>query len=550
MAVEKLHSDTESRVNRCTDDELDRCQLVKLLQETLQSRDFTRGLGRLYWDEHRKNPKLNKEYRTVVEALHKCKIKCVHMITTVICVQNVEVSGTEDTKKLCHFVTKDDETLLYITHTHPIDLLEHLSANIIKFFKHLLRNESHIKAILDCHPSDIPKALDLREVATFDPRTVDAAINDGCQIGSTFEECLSNRHFLLICNYIPGEFVVYQSSSGVEFRYARVVESKYKPGCDITDRYLELHTDMHNDCPVSAYASPLQVYKILDTSQMALLCNKNFDSSFVTPVTLANIPGEIKRWLKEILCNTPHLKNSLDLCRLSQRLVVHMHYMFVTHKSCPKLFDEGVQKLLTILRQVTWSSDTDNSACVCEVKKLVDQLTGSFLRPRSMPSMSASQSVSPPLVYPVSQPSRNSGSSFSISQSNQSRSNPSAAPTLPQTFGMSRFSQLAQNAAQSSRFVSSPQQNVITAQLQPTIDLNKAKMWLHQAKADLLAAHYLCNGESHLPDQSVSHEEDESDDEARGLEQEEDTAALTEVVKMTMIMEKKKLKKLHHRHAQ
>ena len=90
-------------------------------------------------------------------------------------------------------------------------------------------------------------------------------LTDGCQIGSTFEECLSNRHFLLICNYTPGEFVVYQSSSGVEFRYARVVESKYKPGCDITDRYLELHTDMHNDCPVSAYASPLQVYKILDT---------------------------------------------------------------------------------------------------------------------------------------------------------------------------------------------------------------------------------------------------------------------------------------------
>ena len=511
LAVEKLHSDTEVRSNRCVDYDLNRCQLVKLLQETLESKDFTKGLGRLYWDEHKKNPKLSKEYRTVVGALHKCKVKCVHKITTVICVQDREVSGTEDTDKLTHFATKDDETLLYITHTLSVDLLESLSANIIKFLKHLVRNESHVKAIIDCHPRDISKVLDQREVATFDPKTVDADINDDCKIGSTFEGGLSNRDFLLICNYTPGEFVIYQSqsSSGIEFRYARVVKSDYKPCPNITERYLELHTEILDDCPVSVDASPLQVYKILDTSQMAALWDKNFNSSFVTPITLADIHEDttsIKRWLTEILLNTPYLRNSLDLNRLCQRLVIHMHYMFVTLKSCPQLFQEGIQELKRILLQMTWSSGTDNNACIIRVQQLVDQLSG--IRP--VPSTSASG------------PQPSSRSSYSSSQSSWS---PSVAPTPSQTFGMSRFSQLfrtAQNAPRNSRFVFSSQQNVASAPVEPATDLNKAKMWLHQAKADLLAAHYLCNGESHLPEHSVSPEDD--DDEASDSEQEEDFA--------------------------
>ena len=518
LAVEKLHSNTEVRSNTCVDYDLNRCKLVEYLQETLKSRDFTRGLGRLYWDEHKKNPKLNKEYRTVVEALHKCKVKCVHMITTVICVHNQAVSGTEDMNKLSHFVTKDDGTLLYITHTLSTDLLDNLSANIVKFLKHLVRNESHIKAIIDCHPSNISKVLDRREVATFDPKTVDAAINDDCQIGNTFEGSLDSRDFLLMCNYTPGEFVVYQSqsSSGLEFRYARVVKSDYVPGHDnITDRYLEVQIDMVNDCPISVYASPLQVYKILDTSQMALLWNKNFnDPSFVTPVVLASIPDNatsIMKWLKEILLNTPHLRSSLDLCRLCQRLVVHMHYTFVTHTSCPALFQEGVQKLLRILEQVTWSVDTDNSAVICKVQQLVDQLTGK--RP------------DPPVLAPQPAPVFSPPSSMSSLQSSGSPSStPSAPSTSSTTFGMSRFSQLFRNAQkppQNSRFAFSPQQNVTSAPVEPATDLNKAKMWLHQAKADLLAAHYLCNGESHLPDHRL--EDSDSDDDASDPEQKEHT---------------------------
>ena len=349
LAIEKLHSNVALRTNRCIDEELyengsrtDTCKWVQSLQNTLNSRDFTKGLERLYWHEHKKTPKSSTEFKTMVESLYKCKIKCVYKIETVIFVQNKEVAGTEDTSKLCHFISQTNPTVLYVTHNAPHFspelLLRQLAADIIKFVNPLLRNGSHVQAILECHPNNISKTLDQLQVAPYDSKATVVLQNESIQIGDKFQGCLTHQDFLLICNFSPGELVVYQSTNTEEYRYARVVATQYQPGCEITERYLQLLVKANNTD--SVFASPLQVYKILDTSQTAILWSTSSSSGFSASLTLADIPHQLallKKWLKDVY-TTSFLRHSISLCRLSQRLVVHMHYMFVTLKLRPELF--------------------------------------------------------------------------------------------------------------------------------------------------------------------------------------------------------------------
>ena len=236
----------------------------------------------------------------MVESLYKCKINCVHKIETVIFVQDKEVAGTEDTSKLCHFISQSNPAVLYVTHNvphfSPELLFRQLTADIIKFVNPLLRNGSLVQAILECHPDNISKTLDLLQVAPYDSRAADALLNDSVQIGKKLRGNLTHRDFLLICNFSPGELVVYHSTNAEEYRYGRVVETQYQPGCEITDRYLQLLIKEKNSQSdsVTVYASPLQVYKILDTSQTAILwSNSTSLSGFSTSLTLADIPNRL-----------------------------------------------------------------------------------------------------------------------------------------------------------------------------------------------------------------------------------------------------------------
>ena len=87
-----------------------------------------------YWNQVQSLP----EFKTVVESLYKCKIKCVYKIETVIFVQNKEVAGTEDS----HFISQTNPAVLYVTHNAPHFspelLLRQLAADIIKFLNPFL----------------------------------------------------------------------------------------------------------------------------------------------------------------------------------------------------------------------------------------------------------------------------------------------------------------------------------------------------------------------------------------------------------------------------
>ena len=544
IAVEKLHSDVALHTNRCISQVLfeygsrtDQCIWVQALQDRLNSDEFTKGLERLYWHEHGKSPKYSSQFMTALKLLHKCKIKCVHDIKTIICVHSKEVTGTEDSTKLCHFVTeeKSNETLLYITHYSsqfsPELFMHQLAANIVKLMKNLLRNASHIGTILDCPPSDIQNTLDQIQVAPFDFLAADTiASNIDCIIGRKFERHLHHQDFLLICNFTPGELVVFCSAGSGVCQYARVVESNYRPGCDITERYLVL---LANENKPPVYASPLQVYKILDMSQRALLWNTSSlagnDPKFAISLTLADVPHEqvlVKRWLKNIY-NTSYLKNTLRLSSLSVRLVTHIHYMFVTLEMCPDLFSICVKEVIKILKQQSssWSSGNDYKTCVASIELLVKQLTGSSLHVKKIVSPDATLSADTQPLQSLNQPQDVSGQPAKQSTSSNASPadfqlvSPPLLPALPQTvagvgcqppttypqvstIGGSRLVQLAnsaQNASLKSRVVPTTLQNLCSSTTQPTcpqptpIDSNKAKMWLVQAKADLLAAHFLHN---------------------------------------------------------
>ena len=545
LAVEKLHSNVALRTNRCIDQELyengsrnDTCKWVQRLQITLNSSNFTKGLGRLYWHEHRKTPKSNAEFQRMVESLYKCIIKCVYKIQTVIFVQDKEVSGTENTSKLCHFISQSNPVVLYITHnaTHfsPELLFRQLTADIIKFVNPLLKNGSLVQAILECHPDDISKTLDQLQVAPYDSRATDVLLFDSIQIGKKLQCSLTHRDFLLICNFLPGELVVYQSTNAEDYRYGRVVETQYEPGCDITERYLQILIKEKNSLSDSVYASPLQVYKILDTSQTAILWSATSLSGFSASLTLADIPHQLaplKKWIKNVY-TTSYLRHSISLCRLSQRLVAHMHYVFVTRRQCPELFKEGVKEVLKLSKQesITWSDDTKTSVRVIE--DLVTQLTGglpSIASPRSDTTSTLSpvkpnvSEVSNSSVLPVQQPLLATAAATTPPQVTSHTPIPSYQ--VPLTIGGSRLSQLVQNAqnmtpGSSSNFPSAPYYPLVSSIAAtpprvkpPETDANKARIWLQQAKADLLAAHYLYNGESHLPgDQSSKREDDENSD--------------------------------------
>ena len=368
-------------------------------------------------------------------------------------------------------------------------------------------------------------------------------LNESIQIGEKFQGCLTRQDFILICNFSPGELVVYQSTNTEEYQYARVVKTQYQPGCEITECYLQLLVKPNST--YSIFASPLQVYKILDTSQTAILWSTSSLSGFSASLTLADIPHQLaplKKWLKDVY-TTSFLRHSISLCRLSQRLVAHMHYTFVTLKVCPELFREGAKEVLKLLEKEsnTLSDDFDFNMCTRMVEDLVRQLTGG-LPPTSSVTMSSLSPVIPDVsevthfsVLPGYQPPLATPATTPSPVMSTSHPPPPSQQTPPTGIGGSRLSQLVHNAqftTSGSNFPPSTQYYpphlltpgsialTLPCVRPPVTDSIKAKIWLQQAKADLLAAHYLYNGESHLPaGQSHEEEVDESSDDEECLNQ-------------------------------
>ena len=226
------------------------------------------------------------------------------------------------------------------------------------------------------------------------PKAVDTA--NTISLGSKFEGHLSDQDILIICNYSPEELVLYHPLGTDEYKYARVVKSSYQPGCEVTNQYLELCTDMKS---TQIKVSPLQVYKIFDISHKAALWKTSSSTArFTTSIALADVPCDLTMLEKLItrILNTPvFLYNYHSLYHISLRLVAHMHYMLVTCNTNPIIFLNGVQKVIDLVSRAGFTS-SDLKMCVDEINELVHKLTGAP-RPKIM-AKTSSTARSPPKV--------------------------------------------------------------------------------------------------------------------------------------------------------
>ena len=528
LAVEELHKNVCDRINKCTDQELydigkrpNNCQLVSALQDTFTSKEFSKGIGRLYWHEHQKHPKSNKSFCLALKAVTELSIQCVNCIETIVKFNGKEVPGTEDKTHLCHLKAEAGNLTLIVAHKaqQSEDLfLEQLAAVVNKHLDHCIPNESHIKAILRCHPNGIQKVLNKREISTFDTKSLQSG-NEEMEVGYDLSDVtFSKEDLLIICNFEEGEKVLYHSLKEGKpvFTHARIVECPLKTTASLSDKCIKLHVGANKGQPIVLTVSLFQVYKILNTSQRQSLISDHL-SQFLTPLIMATIPqqqNELSKWLRQIF-----LYNGRYSCcsasQLSQRIVAHMHYAFVTRNMCPEIFLPAVHFIMEII--------TEKESIVCDENpedaiKVIKDLIGSFeeFAFENTKSSLVADEILTGIDYAQQQSSLSRiGREIDTRLSTQTKSTPSTIsstysqpPKLESTLSRTPYFAFTQgptpyvnkhpvnenvpfiNRIQPSLFIpstpSSGEINTPTPQLNP----ENPKVWLQQAKADYMAARY------------------------------------------------------------
>ena len=537
VAFDELHDDVEEKYNQCVDQELfnnkkrpDNCKVVEVVLQTLQSHEFTKGLGRLYWHEHNKTPKKDEEFKLQVKKLTELHVTCVREIKTIIVFKDEQMHGTEDTSHLCYLVCKQtmhqEKLQLFIkhlvnqNHTDLEQFFEELAATIKKHLNHILQNQALIKTILQCNPEHIQEELDKKQVLPFDPSdTADKADQD--EIGSEAVNIipfLEKEDMMLICNFNINEIVIYHTletdGKGAKkpiFRYAKVTSCK-----QVLDKYpsmdnecIELQLDATKDDTVKA--SVFQVYKILTTSQYQSLKSKQRLSSFASPVILAALPenkDELNSWLEiTFLLNSKNKLCSFSV--LSHRVIAHMHYLYVANKK-PKLknlFLPAAKKVLNMVKKMDDGvSDPKLGESIIELVRGLEELSiqddeifGAQIPAFDPPLMPmpagdhdfiSSHMVQSPLAlrYPMQ---------GGFHRNRQHMHRRPVSPVIAQTQTPPILADLApafglgSSAGRYSQPVSTRFVTIQAETKQPSISLTDAKMWFQQCKADYQAAQSL-----------------------------------------------------------
>ena len=571
LAIEKLHSDVTLRVNKCVEQELYdtkkhavNCKAVEILFETFQSRDFRIGIGRLYWHKTQKHPSTNKSLCKRLKELTELSILCVNEIKTIIHFNKTETKGTEDSSRLCYLVKGEEKLQLYITHkvSHFSEekLFEQLAQDLSKHLEHRIGDAMHVKAILQCYPSQISSVLDQREISPFDPKL---ALTETSSVDQEFGELdledsgFEKEDLLIMCNYSNGEKVVYHylNKGQPVFQFAKIVECPPKTMALLNDKCVKLQIGRKpKGEPITKDASLLQVYKLLDTSQRTTLSGGQ-SSAYTTPITLAIIPEQAEdlyEWIK----NTLVFNGRYCCCSMSQlslRLVAHMHYLLVTRNVSHDLFLLAARRLVVIMK------DTDTSLGTCdpakeieEVKSLVrdleqlsikdDDVFGEPQSPLLVETIPTSISYGPQSP-PISPKRRlfstpmHTPSSSSRPPANIPRQIPAYRIAPASSFGNintggSRINQGFYGGLRNlPRFMPLQRQaDDVQVPPIPNTSIKDAEMWLQQAKADYLAARnlYMCQGTEEEEEQRSEEENDEEEENKERLIEEMEEESETE----------------------
>jgi sacsin len=519
LAVEKLHDDVTIEVNRCVDQQLyqqkkhkHNCKAVEVLNETLTSQDFSRGIGRLYWHKNQVNPRTDKKFCIRLKALKELTIKCVNEIKTVIHFNNQIVDKTEDNSRLCYFENNNNKVVVYVTHkvSHFTEakLFEDLAIEINKHLGHCIGDTTHIKAMLECYPNQISMVLDKREISPFNSQDLALETHISNEIGHEIpqdEVKFTREDFIITCNYKQNERVVYHfvKDGKFVFKIAKVISCQEKSS--LVDKCAKLEIGKTDkDTPLTAEVPLLQIYKQLNTSQRVFL-EEGASSQFTSPLTLAPIPTDkvkLVALIQQIFAANNLSCNNCSLTYLSLRLIAHLHYILVMLKKQPDLFLFIAKKIIKIRQNYNATpSDKDEEVIKALVRKLKnlsikdDEVFGEPQSPpltHFMPVHTFSPYVhSPPTRRQQKPPTpiiRSSTSSANVSSAIPSyRIRPPSVnvPAAAGRYGHTPYNRMT--------FATSDDQSPP----RPNTSLRDAKIWLHQANADYLAARYLYESNAH-----------------------------------------------------
>ena len=561
LAVEKLSSFTTDRLNKCNDQELfenkkhnNNCKAVEVLEETLRSHDFTKGIGRLYWHHHQKNPRKDAQFCIQLRSLSQCEVRCVKEISTLIYLEGREVRNTEDSSRLCYFVVNDQQqqrqqqnqaqkkVRLYIAHKGSMyedKLFEELAKEIGHFLIQGIGDAINIKHMLRCYPNQISMTLDKLKISPFDMQsasdTIDSSVSDQV-IGSHIDNpAFLKEELIIMCNYDKDEKVIYHYLENGEecYVFARIVEYNRRIHAHLNDMCIKViigKTEKGDE--IIKKASLFQIYKLLNISQKKYLETRS-SSAYTSPVVAAFVPldeEKLEKWLRDTLVYNGEHSCCSDK-QLSLRLTGHLHFVLVVNNKGPELFVQASKRILDIISEEETTSGTARQA----VEDLVSKLESLSIEDDSI----IGEPQTPPLYatvpteFPYKQDSsRRHSSSFHRRQLfPQSPNVPK--PSLPSTASAQSAIPLYRINPPGSSGTSGrgygiggggggsvggyiglgnnpfaaralfPEAKAATPP-QPSTDNEKAKIWLQQCKADYLAAINIWTNKGSLLDNQVN----------------------------------------------
>ena len=553
LAVEKLSTFTTDRLNKCSEQELfenkkhkTNCKAVQVLEDTLHSHYFTKGIGRLYWHQHQRNPKKDARFCLQLLSLSKCKIYCVKDIMTIIHLEGSAMKNTEDSSRLCYIVTTGHQPLgqkqegkqrqeeqrvqLFISHKSVMNedkLFEELAKEIGHHLLHSTGDTVNIKEMFKCFPDQISMVLDKLKISPFNPQSS----GDGTDLSSSDQDigCLLDDHtfskeeLIIFCNYDKDEKVIFHYlENGKEcFAYAKIVDYTSKTKSNLSDMCIKVrigNTDKGD--PIIKKASLFQVYKLLDMPQKSYLENGS-SSPYVSPLIISPVPQteqELEKWMRDTLVYNG--KNSCCSAKqLSLRLTGHLHYVLVRCNKGPELFVQASKTILDIISE----EDTALISTVQAIEDLVKKLESLSIHDDSI----AGEPQTPPLSATIptdflyKQDSAKIFPSFPRRQLFNRSPNTQRQPTVSQPassiplyrinpprgsgysggsgyIGGSGYSRGGSGGGGVSGVRLIGNSNPFVARIllpettmqpqQPQTDKKKAKIWLQQCKADYLAA--------------------------------------------------------------
>ena len=323
-----------------------------------------------------------------VQKLKKVQVRCIYKIKTVLHVNGQLNASTEDSSKFCYVCKEDSTFVLYIA-PHDDAPEERLLSDLAFCIRKLLNSEIHdltpIAAAFSCEPGSISQALNRHSISSY--RLDDDKNANTITVGTPISwGKLNPQDSLIVLNFDSEDPVRYVREDGSLIN-AEIVKCKpigqngmyqlelLEPILTIKvqedDKGSERSNDTTDDEELdnttanasTVEVSSIQVFKLLSIPQRKSLWGEG-TSQFACPVVLASVPfndfASLEQWLHKIFdsllfsISSPHALKVLTL-----RLLRHIHYLLVTQKKSPLLFNKAALKIQEFQVQVESAHDRD-----------------------------------------------------------------------------------------------------------------------------------------------------------------------------------------------